>query len=106
MAVRVSKMKAEGCSPTAALEELAVLESAHKRRLEAERKEGKIEALMAEVRAFGRWPEQHPPSEDPRREAERLLAQRVAKMIAAARLPPAVLEELEAMRVHPGRAEA
>ena len=33
----------------------------------------------------------------PKREAERLLAQRVAKIRAAACLPPAVTEELEAL---------
>ena len=60
-----------------------------------------MEAVMVDVRKFGRWPEQHAPSEQPGRETERLLAQRVAKMKAAACLPPAVvteLEELEAER--------
>ena len=52
---------------------------------------------MADVRAFGRWPLQHAKSEDPERERERLLAQRVAKMRAAACLPPAAVEELKAL---------
>jgi hypothetical protein len=48
----------------------------------------RIEQLMADVRDFGRWPVQHVLSKDPEREAERLLAQRVGKMRAAACLAP------------------
>ena len=59
--------------------------------------EQRAEQLMADVRAFGRWPLQHAKSEDPERERERLLAQRVAKMRAAACLPPAAVEELKAL---------
>ena len=93
-------MKAEGCLPPAAVEELAALEAEHSRiqeKSKAEREESKVEAVMAELREFGRWPLQHAPSEDPKREAERLLAQRVAKMKAAACLPPAAVDELDAL---------
>ena len=53
--------------------------------------------MMAEVRKFGRWPERHAPSQDPKRKAGRLLVLRVAKVKTAASLPPAVVEELEAL---------
>ena len=59
--------------------------------------EQRAEQLMADVRAFGRLPLQHAKSEDPERERERLLAQRIAKMRAAACLPPAAVEELKAL---------
>ena len=93
-------MKAQGCLPPAALEELAGLEAEHRRAqdtLTLSRKAEQMQAVMAELREFGRWPEQHAPSKDPKREAERLLAQRFAKMKAAASLPAAVVEELDAL---------
>ena len=108
LALRVSKMKAEGCLPPAVVEELEALKAEHRRNQEtskAEYQKTNIEALMAEVREFGRWPEQHAPSSDPKREAERLLAQRVAKMKTAACLPPAVVEELEALEAEHRRSQ-
>jgi hypothetical protein len=103
LALRVSKMKAEGCLPFAALDELKGFEAEHRRAqdtFKAEHQESKVEAVMAELREFGRWPQQlHAPSKDPKREAERLLAQRVAKMEAAACLPLAVAEELETFKL-------
>ena len=50
LALRVSKMKAEGCLPPAALEELQTLKAEH----EASASADKSEELMAEVREFGR----------------------------------------------------
>ena len=97
LALRISKMKGEGCLPAAALEELMALEAERKTSESQGLKASKVESLLAEVREFGRWPLQHEPSKDPKREAERLLAQRIAKMSAAACLPPAAIEELEAL---------
>ena len=45
--------------------------------------------------AFGRWPVQHSPSDDPECEGEQLVVQRVGKMKAAACLPLAAVQELE-----------
>ena len=61
------------------------------------------EALMTEVRAFGRWPREHTTSDDPKCEAERKLAHDIRKALEAARLPPAFVSELKALRE---RAEA
>ena len=46
------------------------------------------------VREFGRYPIEHAPSEDPKRERERLLAHRISGMKAEGLLPPDVVEEL------------
>ena len=48
---------------------------------------------------------EHAPSEDSKREAERLLARKVAKMKAAESLAPAALEELEALEASHRRSE-
>lgn len=83
LAQRVAKLRAAACLPPAATEELEALEAEHKaRKIEQERH--RIEQFMADVWSFGRWPVQHNPSEDPKREAERLLALRVIKRRAAA----------------------
>ena len=77
--------------------ELETLRTENRNTETLEKERYRIEQLMADVRSFGCWPVQHEPSEDPKREAERLLAQRVAKIRAAACLPPAATEELEAL---------
>ena len=56
------------------------------------------EALMTAVRSFGRWPWEHATSDDPKLEAERKLARDIREALGAARLPPAVVAELEEMR--------
>ena len=55
-------------------------------------------ALMEQVRALGRIPKEHAPSEDPEREAERRLAHDLRKARAAALLEPADEEELQALQ--------
>ena len=100
LAQRIAKMKAAACLPPAVLAELEAMEAEHNeslKRIESELQESKVQALMAEVRKFGGWPLQHAPSQDPKREAERLLAQKIAKMKTAACLPPAVVKELDAL---------
>ena len=65
----------------------------------------KVARLIRDAQGFGRWPLEHAPSEDSKREAERLLARRVAKVKAAQSLPPAALEELEALEASHRRSE-
>ena len=89
LALRIKKMKTSGDLPSAALEELQALQ--------AEQKASKVDAVMADVRELGRWPVQHSPSKDPTREAERILAQRVAGLKAEGCLPSAALEELQSL---------
>ncbi len=59
----------------------------------------RVQKLMEEVKEFGRYPMEHAPSEDPKRERERLLAHKISKMKTADVLPPVVLEELEALKI-------
>ena len=53
---------------------------------------------MSAVRKLGRFPVEHAVAEDPKLEEERKLAHDIRKAVKAARLPPAFVSELEAMR--------
>ena len=59
----------------------------------------RVQKLMEEVKEFGRYPMEHAPSEDPKRERERLLAHRISGMKAEGLLPPVVVEKLEALKI-------
>ena len=82
LAKRIDYIKNSRDLPHAALEELQALQAEQKASNVAEQKASKVDAVMADVRELGRWPVQHSPSKDPTREAERILAQRVAGLKA------------------------
>ena len=97
LAKRIDYIKNSRDLPHAALEELQALQAEQKASNVAEQKASKVDAVMADVRELGRWPVQHSPSKDPTREAERILAQRVAGLKAEGCLPSAALEELQSL---------
>ena len=97
LAKRIDYIKNSRDLPHAALEELQALQAEQKASNVAEQKASKVDAVMADVRALGRWPVRHSPSKDPTRESERILAQRVAGLKAEGCLPSAALEELQSL---------